>query len=333
MSNIIFFEVDEWETEHIKQVFSGAPLLLTANKVQDETNPDFFTAEIISTFIYSDLNRQTLEKFPNLKFIATRSTGYDHIDLNYCKEKGIVVANVPAYGASSVAEQTFALILAVSRKIVDSVNRSRKGDFSFDGLRGFDLNGKTLGVIGAGKIGQHVIELGLCFGMNVLVHTGHPGENKERLTYVSLDELLAGSDIVTLHVPYTKETHHTINRENIKKFKKGSILINTARGALVETQAILEGLEMEILQAVGLDVLEEENNLKEERELLTDEYFKTNDIKTELIDHILLNRDDVLYTSHNAFNTVEALGQIIHTTSDNIRAFSENRQENIVAAE
>jgi D-lactate dehydrogenase len=333
MSNIIFFEVDEWETEHIKQVFSGAPLLLTANKVQDETNPDFFTAEIISTFIYSELNRQTLEKFPNLKFIATRSTGYDHIDLNYCKEKGIVVANVPSYGAHSVAEQTFALILAISRKIVDAVNRSRKGDFSFEGLRGFDLAGKTLGVIGAGKIGQHVIDLGLCFGMNVLVHTGHPGENKERLTYVSLDDLLGQSDIVTLHVPYTKETHHTINRENIKKFKKGSILINTARGALVETLAILEGLETEILQAVGLDVLEEENDLKEERELLTDDYFNTHDIKTELIDHILLNREDVFYTSHNAFNTVEALGQIIHTTADNIKAFSENRQENVVTAE
>ena len=118
-----------------------------------------------------------------------------------------------------------------------------------------------------------------------------------------------------------------------KNSKKGSILINTARGALVETQAILEGLEMEILQAVGLDVLEEENNLKEERELLSDEYFKTHDIKTELIDHILLNRDDVLYTSHNAFNTVEALAQIIHTTAENIRAFTENRQENIITAE
>ena len=230
MSSIIFFEVDEWEKEHIQQVFTGAPLLMTANKVQDETNPDFFNAEIISTFIYSSLDRQILEKFPNLRFIATRSTGYDHIDLGYCKEKGIVVANVPAYGAASVAEQTFALILAVSRKIVDSVNRSRKGDFSFDGLRGFDLNGKTLGVIGAGKIGQHVIELGLCFGMNVLVHTGHPGENKERLNYVSLDELLAGSDIVTLHVPYTKETHHTINRENIKKFKKREYLNQYSSG-------------------------------------------------------------------------------------------------------
>lgn len=330
MSQVIFFEVDEWEKEHIQAVMSGPELLLTANKVQDETNPEVFNAKVISTFIYSTLSRPVLEKFPNLKFIATRSTGYDHIDLAYCKEKGIVVANVPAYGAASVAEQTFALILSVSRKIVDSVNRSRRGDFSFEGLRGFDLNGKTLGVIGAGKIGQHVINIGLCFGMNVLVHTGHPAENKERLTYVSLDDLLTQSDIVTLHVPYTPETHHTINRENIKKFKKGSILINTARGGLVETQAILEGLETGILKAAGLDVLEEENDLKEERELLSDDYFKTHDIKTELIDHILLNRDDVFYTSHNAFNTVEALAQIIHTTAENIRAFSENRQENVV---
>lgn len=330
MSDIIFFEVDEWEKEHIQSVFSGVPLLMTSNKVQDETNPDFFNTEIISTFIYSELNREILQKFPNLKFITTRSTGYDHIDLSYCKEKGIVVSNVPSYGAHSVAEHTIALMLAVSRKIVDSVNKSRRGDFSFEGLRGFDLNGKTLGVIGAGQIGQHVIDIAMCFGMNVLVHTGHPGENKERLTYVSLDDLLAGSDIVTLHVPYTQDTHHIINRENIKKFKKGSILINTARGPLVETQAILEGLETGILQAAGLDVLEEENNLKEERELLTDEYFKTTDIKTQLMDHILLGRDNVLFTSHNAFNTNEALAQIIQTTVGNIKAFTENRQENVV---
>ncbi len=331
MNQLVFFEVDEWEKEHIQQAFSGTPLFTSANKVQDETNQEVFNAEIISTFIYSVLDRSTLEKFPNLKFIATRSTGYDHIDLGYCKEKGIVVANVPSYGAHSVAEQTFALILSISRKIVESVNRSRKGDFSFEGLRGFDLNGKTLGVIGAGQIGQHVVDIALCFGMNVLVHTKHQGENKEHLSYVSLDELLSQSDIVTLHAPYTTETHHIINRENIKKFKKGSILINTARGPLVETQAILEGLNAGILQAAGLDVLEEENSLKEERELLTDEYFKTTDIKTQLMDHMLIDREDVFYTSHNAFNTVEALAQIIHTTAENIKAFSENRQENVVS--
>lgn len=331
MSDIIFFEVDEWEKEHIKNAFPDAPLFLTPNKVQDETNQDVFNAEIISTFIYSSLNRETLQKFSNLKFITTRSTGYEHIDLAYCKEKGITVANVPSYGAHSVAEHTFALILAISRKIVDAVDKSRRGDFGFDGLRGFDLHGKTLGVIGAGKIGQHVIDIGLAFRMNILVYTAHPGENKEHVTYVSLDDLLEQSDIVTLHAPYTEETRYLINRENIKKFKKGSILINTARGGLVETQAILEGLTAGILKGAGLDVLEEESDLKEERELLTDEYLSKTDIKTQLMNHMLVDRDDVIYTSHNAFNTVEALGEIIYTTVANIKAFKDNRAENTVS--
>lgn len=331
MNAVIFFEVDEWEKEHIKTAYPDASLFLTPNKVQDETNQEIFNAEIISTFIYSSLNREMLEKFPNLKFITTRSTGYEHIDLAYCKEKGIVVSNVPSYGAHSVAEHTFALILAISRKVVDAVEKSRKGDFGFDGLRGFDLHGKTLGVIGAGKIGQHVIDIGLAFRMNVLVYTAHPGENKEHVTYASLDDLLAQSDIVTLHAPYTEETRYLINRDNIKKFKKGSILINTARGGLVETQAILEGLTSGILAGAGLDVLEEEGDLKEERELLTDEYLSKTDIKTQLMNHMLVDREDVIYTSHNAFNTIEAIGEIIHTTVENIKAFQDNRAGNVLS--
>ncbi|HZE86586.1 MAG TPA: NAD(P)-dependent oxidoreductase [Methylomirabilota bacterium] len=330
MNKIILFEIEEWEKEQLKNIFTDAQVFFTKSKVQHETDIEVFTAEVISTFIYSTLTRDALTKFPNLKLIATRSTGYDHIDLVYCQEKGITVVNVPSYGAASVAEQTYALILAISRKLIQTVERSRRRNFDLEGLQGFDLEGKTLGVIGAGKIGKKVVDLGLCFGMNVLVHTKTPGEEKENLRYVALDELLSSSDVVTLHVPYSKETHHIINRDNIKKFKKGSILINTARGSLIETQAILEGLETGILQGAGLDVLEEECFLKEERELLTDDFLKSCDIKTQLLNHVLLQRDDVLFTSHNAFNTKEALSQILETTVANIKAYAENNVQNIV---
>jgi D-lactate dehydrogenase len=331
MNKIVFFEIDDWEKEHLQQAFSDSTLLFTPKKVQEETTSDVFDASIISTFIYSSLTREVLEKFPNLKLIVTRSTGYDHIDFSYCKEKGIVVTNVPSYGAASVAEQTIALILALSRKLIPTIERSRRGNFELEGLRGFDLNGKTLGVIGAGKIGQKVIDVALCFGMKILIYTTHGGEDKENLRYVAFDELLANSDIVTLHVPYSKETHHIINRENIKKFKKGSLLINTARGQLVETQAILDGLEGGYLQAVGLDVLEEECSLKEERELLTDEFLNSCDLKTQLLNHVLLEREDVLFTSHNAFNTNEALTQILETTEENITGFLHQEPKNVVS--
>jgi D-lactate dehydrogenase len=333
MDRVVFFEIEEWEKEHIQNSDYKIDALYTGQKAQEATDSSLLQSSVISTFIYSELNRETLSKFPNLKFIATRSTGYDHVDLEYCKEKNIIVSNVPVYGAHAVAEHTFALILAISRKIIPTIEKSRRSNFELEGLRGFDLNGKTIGVVGLGKIGKKVVDLSLAFGMNVLVHTKNPGQNQDKIRFVQLEELLSTSDIISLHIPHTAETHHMINRENMKKFKKGSILINTARGPLVETQAILEGLQSGILRAVGLDALEEECGLKEERELLTDEYFKSCDIKTQLLDHVLLSRDDVFYTSHNAFNTDEALAQILETTLSNIRAFKGGKPENNVNAE
>jgi D-lactate dehydrogenase len=333
MDNIVFFEIEEWEKDFIRKSFPDKKILFSANKAHDETSNELFNASVISTFIYSNLDKITLSKFPNLKLIATRSTGFDHIDLAFCKEKNIYVANVPNYGAHTVAQHTFALILAISRKLIPTVDQSRRGHFDLEGLRGFDLAGKTIGIVGAGNIGSKVIKIALSFEMKVLVNTINPptDQNSENVRYVSLDELISTSDIVTLHTPHTKETHHIINMENIKKFKKGSVLINTARGALVETQAILEGLETGILKAAGLDVLEEECSLKEERELLTEEFLKKCDIKAQLLNHVLLDRDDVIYTSHNAFNSDEALMQILHVTVSNISSFFQGKPENIVS--
>lgn len=334
MEKIIFFEIEPWEEEYIRRhSFLSEENLFIREKL-DEKNLDLANkASIISTFIYSNLNQSILEKIPNLKFITTRSTGFDHIDLSYCQKRGILVSNVPTYGQHSVAEHTFALILALSRKLIPSVEQSRRGNFSLENLRGFELFKKTLGVLGAGKIGKRVIELGLAFGMKVLVFTHHPDSSEayENVSYVSLDSLLENSDIVSLHLPSNPQTRHIINRESIKKFKKGSILINTARGELVETQALLEGLEAGILKGVGLDVLEEECSLKEERQLLTSDFLKTCDIKTQLLNHVLITRENVIITPHNAFNSEESLLQILETTIGNINSYITGEPQNVVS--
>ena len=332
MAKIVFFEVEEWEEEYIKSSLSQYEIILEQVKLTKENASNFSDANIISTFIYSALNSEVLKSFPNLKFIATRSTGFDHIDIDYCKQKGIIVSNIPTYGSHTVAEHTFALILAISRKIIPSVEQAKKGNFSSANLEGFDLFGKTLGVLGMGNIGKNVAEIALSFGMKVLAFSRSQDQEliAKGIKYVTFDELLAQSDIVTLHLPHTKETEHIINLQNIGKFKKGAILINTARGALIETQAILEGLEKKILFAAGLDVLEEEAELREEKEFLSSEYLKTVDLKTQLINHVLLTRDDVVITPHNAFNSKEAVEEILETTVFNIKNFLAGSPQNLV---
>jgi len=332
MEKIIFCELENWEEEYINNSLAPYPIISTAEKINETTVVKYTDVTIISPFIYSNLNADVLSRLPKLKFIATRSTGFDHIDISYCNHKKILVANVPTYGEHTVAEHAFALILAISRKLLPATARAKKGDFTVEGLEGFDLFGKTIGVVGTGHIGKSVIAIAQGFGMKVLAfnRTPDPDLVLKGISFVSLDELLAGSDIVTLHLPHTKETEHIINMQNIHKFKKGAILINTARGALVETQAILEGLDEKVLSAAGLDVLEEEGALKEERELLTSDFLSKANLKTALLDHILLTRDDVIITPHNAFNSKEALTQILDTTILNIKAFLMGKSENLV---
>ena len=289
--------------------------------------------KIISPFIYSHVNNDILQKLLDLKMIATRSTGFDHIDVQSAKDKKITVCYVPFYGENTVAEHTFALILALSRRLIDSVERARKGDFTLDGLRGFDLKDKLLGIIGMGHIGIHVARIAKGFEMKVLAFD--PKEDKKiakkiGFEYTDLKDLLSKSDIITLHTPDNKETHHLINLENISSIKKGAYLINTARGGLIETQALLEALSNETLAGAGLDVLEEECFVKEEAQLLSKEFPKTCDLKTVLQNHILLQQKNVIITPHNAFNSQEALMRILDTTAENITGFMAGKLKNVV---
>jgi len=261
------------------------------------------------------------------------STGFDHIDLKECKAKNIKVSNVPFYGENTVAEHTFALILALAWKLPASIERSKTYNFTLDNLRGFDLKGKTLGLVGLGHIGERAAKMAKGFEMKVIAYD--PKKNlklaeKMGIKYVTFDYLLSHSDIISLHAPYNKKTRHLINKNNIKLIKPGAYLINTARGGLIETQALIIALKKKIIAGAGLDVLEEECFIKEEKELLSKPFQKKCNLKTVLQGHFLIQDPRVLVTPHNAFNSEEALQRILDTTVENIKRFLKNRMINLV---
>lgn len=333
MAKIGFFEIKEtWEKSFYQKELKGHEIKFFKQTIQEVKMEHIRDFEIISTFIYSKVSKEIIDSIPNLKYITTRSTGFDHIDYNYSKQKGIPVSNVPNYGENTVAEHTFALILSLSRNIHKTYVRTIRGDFSIEGLRGFDLRGKRIGIIGTGKIGLHVIKIALGFGMEVVAYDKFPNTLMSSLLgfkYVSFDELIRTSDIISLHIPYFPEVHHIINIETVKKMKKGVILINTSRGALIDNDALLYGLNKGIIAGVGLDVIEGEEELMKEDTLLTDStnYSK---VVTALQSNILLHRENVVFTPHNAFNSVEAVRRIAETTVNNIKSFLNNSPSNVV---
>jgi D-lactate dehydrogenase len=327
---IAFYEIADWEGEYIKSKLPGHELVFHPEKFSDQELPE--DTEILSMFVGSPVTPAVLDAVPSLKFIATRTTGFDHLNLEAIKAKNIPASNVPTYGMNTVAELAFALILTLSRKMYPAIKRVRdEGLFSFDGLRGFDLQGKTLGVIGTGHIGTYVIKIAHGFGMNIVAYDPFPNEKLSSefdFKYVTLDELFAQSDIVTIHVPYMPATHHLINKENILKFKNGSILINTSRGGLVETEALVYGLRNGILGGVGTDVLEEEGMLIDELKILAEGHPKEEQLKTILADHELMHMENVIITPHIGAQTSEALRRILDTTAENILAFIKGSPQN-----
>ncbi len=331
MAKIAFFELEKSEEKIIKKQLRRHQLRFFEKPISSYDIAKIRDADAIAVFIYSGITGQILSKLPKLKFIATMSTGFDHIDIAACKKRGITVSNVPFYGENTVAEHTFALILALSRHLIQSVERTRRGNFLLDGLRGFDLKGKTIGVIGTGHIGMHVLRLAKGFEMKMLAYDVKKDAKASKslcFRYAALDYLLKNSDIVTLHCPYNQFTHHIINSSNIGKMKKGAYLINTARGGLVETEALLNVLTSGRLAGAGIDVLEEETAIKEEKQLLS-RHFSVN-LRTALENHILLDQENVIITPHNAFNSDEALNRILETTIENMNAYFRKKPLNVV---
>jgi D-lactate dehydrogenase len=330
---IAFYEAREDEIQYFKEKLKDFELYFFKEALKENNILD---VEIISIFSDSRIDKNILEKLKNLKFICTRTTGYDHIDVVECKKRGIVVSNVPAYGIETVAEHTFSLILAVSRRLIESFERTRKGIFSNKGLTGFELKGKTLGIIGAGKIGRRVAEIAKAFGMKVIAYDIFQNlEEAKRIgyEYVDLDKLLREADIITIHANLTKENYHMINDSAFEKMKDGVIIINTARGAIIDTKALIKYLNSGKISYAALDVLENEPEIKEGVQLLEKE-LSEEEMKKILANHMLFYMEDrlekVLITPHNAFNSKESLEEIKRTTVDNIISFVNGEPINVL---
>jgi D-lactate dehydrogenase len=275
--------------------------------------------EVVCVFVHDELNRQSLEILASqgCRLIALRCAGFNNVDLLTARELGLTVVRVPAYSPASVAEFAVGLLLTLNRKFHRSYNRVREGNFSLDGLVGFDLEGKTVGVIGTGKIGQLFIRIMRGFDCRVLAHDPQEVDAVKQLgaSYVPLGTLFAESDIISLHCPLLPDTYHLINAETIQKFKMGVSLINTSRGALIDSAAAIEGIKSGKIGALGLDVYEEETGIFYEN------------LSESIIDDDILMRlltfPNVIITSHQAFFTREALDNIARTTLGNITEYSE----------
>ncbi|MCX7798216.1 MAG: hydroxyacid dehydrogenase [Melioribacter sp.] len=325
---IAFFSIPTKEKNYLNKKFDKKKYELYFYKDGlDSANSILKDIDVLSVFIYDKVDKNVIDKAKNLKLIATRSTGFNHIDIEYAKKKKISVCNVPYYGENTVAEHTFALILALSRNLHKAYIRSQQSIFTLEGLRGFDLRGKTIGVIGAGSIGVHVMKIAKGFGMKVLAYDikkNHILEELLDFKYVDLDELLSTSDIITLHCPYNEQTHHMINMNNIHKVKKGALFINTARSGIIEPAALYYAIDTGIFGGAGLDVFEGEELLKEENQMLT-KNVPLQKVEALLKRNLLLRRENVIITPHMAFDSHEAIERILETTFENITAFFNNK--------
>lgn len=273
--------------------------------------------DAVCPFVNDDLSAPVIEALATsgVRLLTLRSAGFNHVDLRAAARNQVVVARVPAYSPYAVAEHAMGLILTLNRKFHRAHARVREGNFSLEGLLGFDLCGKTMGVVGTGKIGTVFCRIAIGFGCRVVAHDAYPSTEVEQLgvKYAGLEEVLASADIIALHLPLTPETRHIIDTTAIERMKPGVMLINTSRGALVDTKAVIAGLKSGHIGSLGLDVYEEEADL----------FFEdlSNTVIQDDVFARLLTFPNVLITGHQGFFTVEALQRIAETTLSNATAF------------
>jgi D-lactate dehydrogenase len=279
-----------------------------------DTTPLVDGAQAVCVFVNDKLDETTIEKIAarGVKYIALRCSGFNNVDLAAAKKYNITVVRVPAYSPHAVAEHTVAMMLSLNRQIHRAHARVREGNFSLDGLLGFDMNGLTVGVIGTGKIGRIVAKIMHGFGCKILGYDLYPAAevSDSKMQYVELDTLLGASDVVTLHCPLTPQTYHLINASSLEKMKKGVMLINTGRGALIDASAVTQGLKSGKIGYLGLDVYEEEADL----------FFEdlSNNVIQDDVFARLLTFPNVIITGHQAFFTADALTNIAETTLGNL---------------
>jgi D-lactate dehydrogenase len=310
---ILFAEADELIKGIAKEKLSGHELFFEKESFDKHLASRYPSIEILSVFIGSKVTKEVIDRMPNLRMIATRSTGFDHIDVGYARKKGIVVSNVPKYGAWPVAEHVFALLLACLRKIIEANKSVKRGKWEVAGFEGKLIHGKTFGVLGTGDIGLNVCRIARGFGANVIAYdiARREKESKEiGFTYVPLDELLMKSDIISINLPLTNETRHIIDKRAIEKMKDGVVIINTGRGAVINQNDLVEALKAKKVFFAGLDVLEKEPPTKGEE---------------------ILNLENVIITPHIAWDTDESRIFIVESTVENISNFIQGNPTNMIS--
>lgn len=313
MKTIAFFDTKPYDKEYFNQLNKNYKIKYFESKLNENSAAMAKGCDAVCAFVNDTLNENVINQLYDLgiQVIAMRSSGYNNVDVKAAYGK-IHIVRVPAYSPNAVAELAFALLLAVNRKIHKAYNRTRDFNFSLNGLVGFDMAGKTVGVIGTGKIGQVFIQIAKGFSMNVVAYDPYPNKNLD-VKYVTLDELFHSSEIISLHCPLTEETKHIINEESIAKMKDNVTIINTSRGGLIETNSLLAALKSGKIKAAGLDVYEEEADLFFED-------FSNTIIKDDVLS-LLTSLPNVIITSHQGFLTAEALSNIAQTTLDNLDEF------------
>lgn len=331
--NVAVFDTHTYDRQALESANStwGHQLTFFEPRLTAETATLAAGFPAVCSFVNDRLDRRALETLQagGTRLVALRSAGYNHVDLRAAAELGLTIVRVPAYSPHAVAEHAVALILALNRKIYRAYNRVREGNFQLDGLVGYDLYGKTVGVVGTGKIGAIFAGIMRGFGCRVLAFDVMPDRalaDAVGLTYVDRARIFAESDIVSLHIPLTPDTHRMIDSAALRSMKRGVVLINTSRGALIDTRALIAALKTGHIGSAGLDVYEEEEGV----------FFR--DLSDQVLQDDVLARlltfPNVLITSHQAFLTREALENIAETTLENVRVFeAEGRAQNEVRAE
>ena len=336
MAKLAFFDVDEQEQTILLRAFGGDKtfeISFHQKSLDIHTAPLVKVVDGIGIFIQSHITQEVLDLLPQLRVIVAMSTGFDHIDLEACKTRNIMVCSVPTYGDNTVAEYAFGLIIALARKFKPTFERVEKGFFSRTGLMGMDLKGKTLGLIGIGRIGSHMAKFGWAFGMKVIAYDLKPNAKIAEefgVMFMSLEEVLQQADVISLHVPYLPSTHHLINAKTLRLLKPTAIIVNTSRGKVVDTEAISATLREGRLGGVALDTFEGEKVWIEE------EFLKRDDLPAvtlrEAIESFTIMRSErAILTPHNAYNTREALERILFTSAENFKAYFRGQPQNVVA--
>ncbi len=331
---VVYFDVENYEEAYLKENNENKfTYFLEPKPLNDmcSLKEEYLDADVISVFTTSRVNKTVLEKFKNLKLIALRSVGFNHIDIEYCKENNIAVENSPNYGNITVAEFALALLLDVCRRVTVSYNEYKAGKVTPECLIGTELHGKTMGIVGLGAIGSAFAKISHGLSMNIL---GYDKVEREELIqyvkYVDFETLLKESDFISIHAPLTKENYHMFDKESFEKMKPTAIIVNTGRGELIDNKALYEALLTKQIAGAGLDVLEKEETIADLDYIIGINRLDKTTLEQTIINSQLFKLPNAIITPHTAYNSIEAINRILKTTMSNIDEFAKGNLQNCV---